>query len=113
VILSRGYTLFNNFCLYSWCIANPPTAYTNYSVGVTKAEGFLPRLSLYLFSYFIMISKLVEDRYVDYEKYIRKIDAEIPRAFIKNIIQDIVVADGRVQSITFRNGMIHAFTYKQ
>lgn len=62
--------------------------------------------------YFIMISKLIEDRYVDYEKYIRKIDTEIPRAFIKNIIQDIVVSDGRVQSITFRNGMIHAFTYK-
>ncbi len=63
--------------------------------------------------YFIMISKLIEDRYVDYEKYIRKIDTEIPRAFIKNIIQDIVVTDGRVQSITFRNGMIHTFTYKQ
>ncbi len=63
--------------------------------------------------YFIMISKLLEDRYVDYEKYIRKIDPSIPRSFIMNIIKDIVVSDGRVLSITFKNGMQHNFNYKQ
>lgn len=63
--------------------------------------------------YFIMVSKLLEDRYVDYEKYIRKIDPSIPRAFILNIIKDIVVSDGKVQSITFKNGMQHTFNYKQ
>lgn len=63
-------------------------------------------------SYFIMVQKLLDDRYVDYEKYIRQIDPSIPRAFIKSIIESIVVTDGKVTSIQFRNGMTHTFTYK-
>ena len=63
-------------------------------------------------SYFIMVEKLLDDRYVDYEKYIRKIDPMIPRDFLNNIIQQIVVTDGRVTSISFKNGMTHQFVYK-
>lgn len=63
--------------------------------------------------YFIMILKLLEDRYVDYEKYIRKIDPGIPRAFILNIIKDIVVSNDKVRSITFKIEMQHTFNYKQ
>ena len=64
-------------------------------------------------SYFIMVEKLLDDRYIDYEKYIRRIDPSIPRNFITNIIDHIVVTDGRVQSITFKNGMTHHFSYKE
>lgn len=63
-------------------------------------------------SYFIMVQKLLGDRYVDYEKYIRQIDQSIPRAFIKSIIESIQVTDGRVTAITFKNGMTHTFLYK-
>lgn len=63
-------------------------------------------------SYFIMVQKLLEDRYVDYEKYIRQIDQSIPRAFIKSIIESIQVTDGRVTAIKFKNGMTHTFLYK-
>lgn len=63
-------------------------------------------------SYFIMVQKLLEDRYVDYEKYIRQIDQSIPRAFIKSIIESIQVTDGRVTAVTFKNGMTHTFLYK-
>lgn len=63
-------------------------------------------------SYFIMVQKLLEDRYVDYEKYIRQIDQSIPRAFIKSIIESIQVADGKVTAITFKNGMTHTFEYR-
>lgn len=64
-------------------------------------------------SYFIMMQKLMDDRTVDYEKYIRQIDQSVPRAFIRSIISSIVVNDGKVLSIEFKNGMIHTFTYKQ
>ena len=60
-----------------------------------------------------MVEKLLDDRYIDYEKYIRRIDPSIPRNFITNIIDHIVVTDGRVQSITFKNGMTHHFSYKE
>jgi len=63
-------------------------------------------------SYFIMVEKLLDNRYIDYEKYIRRIDPSIPRSFLHTIIQEIKVIDGRVTSITFKNGMTHKFTYK-
>lgn len=63
-------------------------------------------------SYFIMVEKLLDDRYVDYEKYIRQINPSVPRNFLNNIISQIVVNDGRVISISFKNGMTHNFIYK-
>ena len=63
-------------------------------------------------SYFIMVSKLLDDRYVDYEKYIRQIDSSIPRSFIRSVIEYIEVIDGKISSITFKNGMKHNFIYK-
>jgi len=64
-------------------------------------------------SYFIMVEKLLDDRYVDYEKYIRKIDPSVPRNFLNNIVNQIEVSDGRVSSISFKNGMTHQFIYKE
>lgn len=63
-------------------------------------------------SYFIMVSKLLDDRYVDYEKDIRQIDPSIPRSFIRSVIEYIEVIDGKISSITFKNGMKHNFIYK-
>lgn len=63
-------------------------------------------------AYFIMVEKLLDDRYVDYEKYIRRIDPSVPRNFLQNIIEQIEIDDGRVISISFKNGMTHKFSYK-
>ena len=63
-------------------------------------------------SYYIMVNKLIENRYIDYEKYIRAIAPSIPHSFLRQIIDHIVVNDGRVTSITFKNGATHTFTYK-
>lgn len=63
-------------------------------------------------SYFIMVQKLLDDRYVDYEKYIRQIDPSIPRSFIKSIIDEVHVTDGKITAIVFKNGMEHRFFYK-
>ena len=70
-------------------------------------DGFIGKAS-----YYIMANKLIEDRYIDYEKYIRAIDPSIPHSFLQQIIDHIVVNDGRVTSITFKNGATHTFTYK-
>ena len=63
-------------------------------------------------AYFIMVEKLLDDRYVDYERYIRRIDPSVPRNFLQNIIEQIEIDDGRVVSISFKNGMTHKFSYK-
>lgn len=63
-------------------------------------------------SYFIMVQNLLNDKSVDYEKYIRRIEPAIPRAFIRTIIDSIDTVNGRVSSIQFKNGMIHKFIYE-
>ena len=63
-------------------------------------------------SYFIMVEKLTNSRYVYYEDYIRKIDLSVPRNFLITIIDQIEVDAGQVVSIAFKNGMTHRFLYK-
>lgn len=63
-------------------------------------------------SYYIMANKLIEDDYIDYEKYIRAIDPAVPKSFLASIIDHIDADDGRVAAITFKNGIEHRFTYK-
>ena len=64
-------------------------------------------------SYFIMVEKLLDEKEIDYEKYIRGIEQEIPRNFIQKIISCIEVADGKVTAITFSNGITTKFNYKE
>lgn len=63
-------------------------------------------------SYYIMANKLIEDRYIDYEKYIRAIATAVPKSFLSQIIDHIDADDGRVTAITFKNGIEHRFTYR-
>lgn len=64
-------------------------------------------------SYFIMVSKLLDDTYVDYEKYIRHIDPSIPRSFIRSVVESVEATNGKITAITFKNGIKHVFTYKK
>lgn len=63
-------------------------------------------------SYYIMADKLIEDSYIDYEKYIRSIDHAAPKSFLSSVIDHIDADDGRVAAITFKNGIEHRFTYR-
>lgn len=63
-------------------------------------------------SYYIMGEKLVENRYFDYEKFIRTFEPTILKTFLAYFIHHIDVDDGRVDSITFKNGIEHHFVYK-
>lgn len=74
--------------------------------GASVSDDFIRRAS-----YYIMTEKLVEDRYIDYEKYIRTIDPSVPKNFLASVIDRIDVDDSRVASITFKNGIEHRFLY--
>lgn len=63
-------------------------------------------------AYFLMVEQLLNGRTVDYEKYIRKIDPSVPRNFLNNLVRQIDVSNGRIVSISFKNGMKHSFIYK-
>ena len=62
--------------------------------------------------YFLMAQQLQDKRYIDYEKFIRKIDPQIVKDFINSVIQNFCIKDGRIVSILFKNGIEHQFFYK-
>lgn len=91
-------------------------AETDKSIGEMAATGLSSSESSSDFlkkaSYYIMANKLVEDSFIDYENFIRIVDPSVIRDFLLNIIDHIEADDGRVASITFKNGITHRFQYK-
>ncbi len=63
-------------------------------------------------STFIMTNALQSKRYIDFEEMIRTIDTKVVKNFVVSIIQKIVIKDGRILSIRFKNGIEHKFLYK-
>lgn len=63
-------------------------------------------------SVFIMTQNLQHKRFVNFETLIKKIDPRIVKEFINSIIQKIVIQNGKITSIRFKNGLEHKFLYK-
>lgn len=63
-------------------------------------------------SIFIMTHQLQNKRFIEFDKLIRKIDAQIVKEFVNSVIQKIVIKNGKVVSIRFKNGLEHKFLYK-
>lgn len=74
--------------------------------GIISNEKFVQKAS-----YFIMIEKMLDNRYIDYEKYIRQIDPSVPRNFLQSVVNKIEIDNGKVMSILFKNGIQHKFIY--
>lgn len=62
-------------------------------------------------SYFIMSQQLLTKRYVNFDTMIRKIDTKIIKDFVNSVIKKIVILDGKIISIRFKNGIEHKFLY--
>lgn len=63
-------------------------------------------------SMFIMSHQLQNKRFIEFDKLIRKIDPQIIKEFVGSVVKKIVIKDGRVVSIRFKNGLEHKFLYK-
>ena len=71
-------------------------------------EDFMAKASL-----FIMSQQLADRRFVNYEAFIKAADPKIVREFVTSVIQNFCILDGKIRSITFKNGIEHRFIYKQ
>ncbi len=71
-------------------------------------EDFMAKASL-----FIISQQLAERRFINYEAYIKASDPKIVRDFVTSVIQNFCILDGKIRSITFKNGIEHRFIYKQ
>lgn len=63
-------------------------------------------------SVFIMTHQLQNKRFIEFAKLIKKIDSHVFKEFINSVVQKVVIKDGQVVSIRFKNGLEHKFLYK-
>lgn len=63
-------------------------------------------------SYFIMSQKLSDKRYVNYRRLLEETDPRILKDFINSVSSNFCIENGKIRSISFKNGIIHEFAYK-
>ena len=60
----------------------------------------------------LLISSYLQDReYIYYKRLASEVSPDILQEYLTAIIDSILVLDGRITSITFRNGLTHTFKY--
>ncbi len=64
-------------------------------------------------SYFILSQRLTDQRFVNYESFIKASDPKIVRDFVTSVIQNFCILGGKILTITFKNGIEHKFVYRQ
>lgn len=63
-------------------------------------------------SYFIITQRLADKRFVDYKRLLMETDPRILKDFINSVSSNFCIKNGKIMSITFKNGIIHEFVYK-
>lgn len=70
-------------------------------------EEFMTKASV-----FIMTNQLQGKRFINAEQLLRQVDTRVVKEFLTSVVQKIVIRDGKVASIRFKNGLEHKFLYK-
>jgi len=63
-------------------------------------------------SAFLVAQRIASKKHLDFVEMALTLDNEIIKDFVNQVIEEIVVLDGRVQSIQFLNGLKHEFIYQ-
>lgn len=71
-------------------------------------EDFLEKAS-----YFILSQELIQRRNVDFAKYIEAADRLTIKNFLKKVMTNFCIKNGRIEKMTFKNGIELQFFYKQ
>ena len=71
-------------------------------------EDFVQRASE-----FIIARNLTDRSYVCYKRLATSVDAGVLKSFIASIIDSIIILDGKVRAIVFRNGLSHTFIFRE
>ena len=70
-------------------------------------EAFVQRASE-----FIIAQKLSGRSYICYKRLAMTVDNGVLKSFVASIIDSIIIQEGRVKTIVFRNGLSHTFVFK-
>lgn len=88
----------------------------NEAIGMMSQEPWMRTMNDEEFirqaSSFILTQKLADKQYIYYENLAESLDPEILKNFFVSILDSIILRDGRPETVVFRNGLSHTFTYK-
>ena len=86
------------------------------SIGLLTSESWAQSLSdddfLEQASSFIISQRLQEREYIYFQGLAESTDPAVLRAFFVSIIDSVRMINGLVETLTFKNGISHTFTYK-
>ena len=60
-------------------------------------------------SSFLISKKLNNRNYINYKRLVTSVDKEILKTFVDSVVDSITVLDGKIETITFKNGLSHTF----
>ena len=61
----------------------------------------------------LLISRELQNRqYIYFKNLAQSVSPEILKAYMETVLDSVLLVDGRVSSIVFRNGLTHKFKYK-
>ena len=88
----------------------------NEAIGLMSQESWMQSMSdedfLRQASTFIITQKLSDRQYIYFESLAESTDPEILKNFFASILDSVILKDGKVETVVFRNGLTHTFTYK-
>ena len=61
---------------------------------------------------FLLSTKLLEHDFIVYKDLDISTDKQLIKDFVNSIIENILIADGKVKAIYFKNGLVHEFEWK-
>lgn len=89
----------------------------NATIGFATSEEAEQSVTDHVFiqraSEFIIAQRLTNRNYIHYKRLALSVDSEVLKTFVQSIIENITMYSGRVQQITFKNGLSHTFVYKE
>lgn len=64
-------------------------------------------------SHLLISRQLSERKYIYFKEFAKSVSPEILKAYLDTILDSVYIADGRIQSVTFKNGLTHKFIFRQ
>lgn len=68
---------------------------------------------IYRASQFILTKKLDNRNYINFKRLVTQVDENVLYDFFHSVIDNIKINKGKVNAITFKNGLSHVFIYKK
>ena len=90
-------------------------AEVNEAIGLTQQEPWATSLSdedfLAAASSFILTAKMQDRKYIYFAALAEETDPAVVKSFFQSLLDSVYIRAGRVETIIFRNGLVHKFAY--